>query len=51
MVQPEELAPGLRHPVAGFYQGKAMGYANTGQDTNINWDTSTWGKSGVRVEK
>ena len=48
--QPEEIAPGLRHPTAEFYNGK-QGYYPTAQYSYINWDTSTWGKSGVRVEK
>jgi len=49
--QPQELSPGMRHPTSGFYNGVNLGYANSGVDSNINWDTSTWGASGVRVEK
>ena len=48
--QPEEIAPGLRHPTAEFFNGK-MGYYPVAQYSYINWDTSKWGKSGVRVEK
>ena len=50
--QPEELAPGLRNYMSGF---KSRGVRYTcqdhGQNSYINFDTASWGASGVRVEK